>query len=41
MYDSKLTDKIVYPSGRELYDPNGTTNINDDPMPKRGFRSYD
>jgi hypothetical protein len=41
MYDSKLTDKIVYPSGRELYDPNGTTNINDDPMPKRGLRSYD
>jgi len=41
MYDSKLTDKIVYPSGRELYDPNGTTNINDDPMPKRGFRRYD
>jgi hypothetical protein len=41
MYDSKLSDKIVYPSGRELYDPNGTTNINDDPMPKRGLRSYD
>jgi hypothetical protein len=42
IYDSKLNDKIVYPSGRELYDPNGTTtSLNDDPMPKRGFKKYD
>lgn len=40
-YDGKLNDKIVYPSGRELYDPNGTTTLSEDPMPKRGFRKYD
>jgi len=41
LYDGKLNNKIVYPSGRELYDPNGTTSISEDPMPKRGFRKYD
>ena len=41
IYDSRLTDKVVYPSGRELYDPNGMTSINEDPMPKRGFKKYD
>lgn len=41
LYDGKLNNKIAYPSGRELYDPNGTTSISEDPMPKRGFRKYD
>lgn len=41
IYDGKLPDKIVYPSGRELYNTKGPLSLSDDPMPKRGFRKYD
>lgn len=41
IYDNRLNDKVVYPSGRELYDPNTLTSLNEDPMPKRGFKQYD